>query len=267
MTPKRWDRVIHDVLSRARTWRRGTAPAECRAAQRSILGAHALVVDGMPGGRDDACVPRTVPPVLPPDALASRDQPILTTDGLVLRPWHEDDAPAVQEAFAAPDIQHWHLRRIDDLEEARKWLASWAQRWSGGTDASWAVSLPGSAGSSRGGGGSTPGGRAVGYVALRSLLLAEGSAEISYWIPPAARGRRLASRAAQAVSEWAFDDLGLHRVWLMHSVANLRSCAVAVGAGFPAEGTMREHLRHADGWHDMHLHGRLSCDRCRFRIP
>ena len=35
---------------------------------------------------------------------------------------------------------------------------------------------------------------------------------------------------------------------------------VATRAGFRLEGTKRGDALHADGWHDMHLHARVSCD-------
>jgi RimJ/RimL family protein N-acetyltransferase len=35
---------------------------------------------------------------------------------------------------------------------------------------------------------------------------------------------------------------------------------VAVKAGFAAEGIERDGERHADGWHDMHVHARLATD-------
>jgi RimJ/RimL family protein N-acetyltransferase len=41
---------------------------------------------------------------------------------------------------------------------------------------------------------------------------------------------------------------------------NVASCRVALYAGFAAEGTKRGEARHADGWHDMHLHARLEND-------
>lgn len=66
--------------------------------------------------------------------------------------------------------------------------------------------------------------------------------------------------AAEAVSRWAFEDLGLHRLRITHSVANPASCAVAEKAGFRLDGTMRGALLHADGWHDEHLHARLRTD-------
>ena len=61
-------------------------------------------------------------------------------------------------------------------------------------------------------------------------------------------------------SAWLLDVIGLHRIWLVHSAQNVASCRVADRAGFTAEGTMRDQARHADGWHDMHLHARLAWD-------
>ena len=55
----------------------------------------------------------------------------------------------------------------------------------------------------------------------------------------------------------ALDVQGLHRLDLIHATGNLASCRVAAEAGFALEGTMRQHARHEDGWHDMHLHVRL----------
>ena len=200
---------------------------------------------GKPDGEDRRRAPHRRP-CPAPDALTRSTQPALSGDGPLLRPWHRQDAPAVLEAFAAADIERWHLRRIDDLHEAQVWVASWATRWQAGTDASWAVTA----------GPHIP---ALGCVALREVALIEGTSEISYWVLPGARGNNLAAHAVQALRR-AFDEIGSHRLWLTYASTNTRSCAVAVRAGYPAEGTMRKHLRHADGWHDMHLHGRLATD-------
>jgi RimJ/RimL family protein N-acetyltransferase len=89
------------------------------------------------------------------------------------------------------------------------------------------------------------------------LRLSHGVAEAAYWTLPAARGRGVATRALQEVTRWAF-DVGLHRVELEHSTQNLPSCRVALKAGFLVEGTRRSAGLHGDGWHDMHLHGRVN---------
>ena len=76
------------------------------------------------------------------------------------------------------------------------------------------------------------------------------------------RARRIeaagvAPQALVAATQWAFDH-GFHRVQLEHSVQNQASCRAAAKAHSPSEGTRRSAALHADGWHDMHLHGRVT---------
>jgi ribosomal-protein-alanine N-acetyltransferase len=98
----------------------------------------------------------------------------------------------------------------------------------------------------------------LGYVALRSVDLEFGFAEITYWVLPPFRGRGVATKACAVVAGWALEDLGLHRLEVRHSVENPASCRVASNAGFELEATLRSALLHADGWHDMHLHSRIA---------
>lgn len=192
-------------------------------------------------------MPSTVGPALPPGTLRALAQPQLRLDDTaVLRPWDvQRDVPAVRRAFSDPDIQLWHARSLDSDAEAGAWLASWEQRWAAETDASWAIAASGT-------------GAVLGQVGLRTVFLAAAQAQMSYWVLPEARRRRLAVRATQVVTEWAFSELGLQRMLLHHSVRNAASCAVADAAGFALEGTLRRHMLHSDGWHDAHLHARLA---------
>ncbi|AVT32199.1 GNAT family N-acetyltransferase [Plantactinospora sp. BC1] len=190
-------------------------------------------------------MPLLVPPALPADSLRAMRQPRLTADGgLTLRPWRADDAATVRAAFDCPEIQRWHLRRMDSDAEARDWTAQWPARWAAESDASWAV-VEGSAD------------RPVGQVGLRNVSLVEATAELSYWVLPGARGGGVAGRAVSALTRWSFDVLGLNRLVLLHSMANLASCRVAGKAGYRTEGTLRRAMLHLDGWHDVHLHARL----------
>lgn len=187
-------------------------------------------------------MPELVPPVVPSERWVGRPQPVLAADGLVLRPWEIADVPRVVEAYRDPDIQRWHVRTMTPAE-ATAWVGSWADRWTAGTGASWAV---------------VEDGEVVGRTGIQSLDLAAGDAHVAYWVMPGARGRGVAVRALDAVTRWAFTDIGLHRLELVHAVANVASCRVAARAGFDLEGVRRAQGRHADGWHDMHLHGRVS---------
>jgi RimJ/RimL family protein N-acetyltransferase len=57
-----------------------------------------------------------------------------------------------------------------------------------------------------------------------------------------------------------FQRWHVRRLFLQHSTANPASCRVADKASFRIEGTLRHAMLHADGWHDVHLFGRLRGD-------
>lgn len=195
----------------------------------------------------EVSMPRLVPPVVEPGAMAREQQPVLSNGSETLRPWTHEDAEAVVQAFREPSIQRWHMRRIESGSEAIEWIDGWREGWRSERDASWAVST---------GHGNDDG--VCGYVALRGIDLEFGYAQITYWVVPASRGRGVATSSCLAAVDWAFVDLGLHRLGLNHSTANVISCRVALKAGFEHEGTLRSALQHADGWHDMHAHGRVN---------
>ncbi len=192
-------------------------------------------------------MPRLVDPAIPAGRMRAMTQPSLEVDhGVTMRPWTTSDAPAVMEAFSDPAIRYWHMRSIESVEEASDWIDAWRERWQAESNASWALV--------------GDDGRVRGQIALRGVNLGMGASEVSYWVVPVARGRGIASAALTRLATWSFDELGLRRLWLMHAVDNAPSCKVAVRAAFEPEGTLREALRHTDGWHDMHVHGRLASD-------
>ncbi|WP_458242777.1 GNAT family N-acetyltransferase [Streptomyces sp. MAI_2237] len=193
-------------------------------------------------------MPYTADEVLPKGALSRAPQPLLATgDGLVLRPWRVEDVPAVHAAYQDPLMHQWHIRRSDSEEEAAGWMQEWLTEWEGERKAQWAVV-------------DADTGRLLGRVALLSIVLAEAQAKVAYWTTAAARGQGVATRATHTLTRWAFDEIGFHRLELLHATANPASCRVAAKARFALEGTKRRAAYHQDGWHDMHLHARLRDD-------
>ncbi len=68
-------------------------------------------------------VPRLIAPAMAAGWFAGSGQPeIVVRPAVVLRPWRLGDAAAVLAAFTDPDIQRWHVRRADSLEEAVEWI-------------------------------------------------------------------------------------------------------------------------------------------------
>lgn len=185
--------------------------------------------------------------VIAATAVTSRSQPVISAEGLVLRPWDLADAPAVLDAFSDPDIQRWHVRAASSLEEVNNWIASWVADRSAGRHAHWAVT-------------DTAANKLLGRASIKNLEFDSGQGGLAYWTVPDCRRHGVATRAINALSQWAFQEIGFHRLALTHSVHNTASCRTAVGTGFVLEGIQRRAGLHRDGWHDMHLHARLSDD-------
>ncbi|MGV9387898.1 GNAT family N-acetyltransferase [Streptomyces olivaceus] len=193
-------------------------------------------------------MPYLTRPVIAEGTLSRTPQPALPTgDGLLLRPWRADDAPAVHAAFQDPAMHQWYARAADSEDEVRGWIAEWQRAWEGERGVQWAVA-------------DASDDRLLGRIALREVVLGEGVAEVAYWTTAAARGRGVAARATRALAHWALDGIGFQRLELLHAVANEASCRVAHKSGFAVEGTKRSALLHPDGWHDMHLHARVRGD-------
>jgi RimJ/RimL family protein N-acetyltransferase len=99
-----------------------------------------------------------------------------------------------------------------------------------------------------------------GSTALRYIDPVDHGAVASYWTLETARGRGVAPSALTAASNWAFDELALHRIQLAHVLANEASCRVAAKAGFALEATTRGSCLLRDGFSDEHVHARLASD-------
>ena len=206
-------------------------------------------------------MPSLTPPAIPAGRIAASVQPVIPiAPGLVLRPWSVADAPAVIAAYADPGIRYWHARAVESEAEARALIERWRSAWAAESGAAWAVVHEDDevGAGVRFGGVATGRDAVLGRIALRVIDTEQGRAECAYWIRPEARGGGLAGRALSALTTWAFDEIGFHRLFLVHSTANEASCRVATKAGFVPEGVERSSVLHSDGWHDMHVHSRIA---------
>jgi RimJ/RimL family protein N-acetyltransferase len=200
---------------------------------------------------------RSTLPAISAGTLADTAQPVLSAvGGLLLRPWEATDAAVFVGAYRDSEIQRWHTRQPMSEDQVREWFDQYRRDWARERGAHWAVT------GSRG--------EVLGRIAMRGLDLDDGVAACAYWVLPAARGKGVASRALSALSVWALDETGFHRLELDHSTRNTASCRVAVKSGFLLEGTKRSAAVHVDGRHDMHLHARIRGDEPSFekgRVP
>jgi RimJ/RimL family protein N-acetyltransferase len=158
----------------------------------------------------------------------------LRAEGIILRPWRDEDAPAVTAACQDPEIVRWLpiIPSPYSEEDARAFLEQLRLNWDLGEAFGFAVV-------------DEEDGELLGAITMRMLRFSTG--HIGYWVVPAARGRGVATNALKALCRWGVDDLRLKRLELMTDPRNVASQRVAEKAGFQREGVLRSTLEYRDG--------------------
>lgn len=101
----------------------------------------------------------------------------------------------------------------------------------------------------------------IGDIGLELTDERAGRADIGYWISSDRAGRGLMTEAATAVLDFAFNQVGVHRVELRAAPDNIASIRVAEKLGFIKEGLLRESgLGGTDQRHDHFLFALLADD-------
>jgi RimJ/RimL family protein N-acetyltransferase len=155
----------------------------------------------------------------------------LRADGIVLRPWRIEDAPAVTAACQDPEIARWIplIPTPYTEQDARDFLEHIAA-----SEDSYGFAVV-----------DAESGELAGSIAIRLQRFSTG--HIGYWVAREARGRGVATAALNALCRWAVDELDLQRLELVTDPENLASQRVAEKAGFQREGVMRSGLEYQDG--------------------
>ncbi|MEV4640131.1 GNAT family N-acetyltransferase [Actinoplanes sp. NPDC049548] len=164
---------------------------------------------------------------------------------LVLRPWRDNDAPALMAAAGDPALHRWTSLRVEHRDEATAWLTAQHDGWVTGNRYSFAIVDEQDT--------------VLGHVALKSPGAPATEAEVGYWTAAHARGRGVAPRAVKIITGWAFTTFPhLRRLRLLHQVDNTASCRVAVKSGYAYEQTLAaEHPYPREGHLHVHPHPAL----------
>jgi len=85
-------------------------------------------------------------------------------------------------------------------------------------------------------------------------------ASLGYWVGEPYAQRGYTSAAVKAVTRFAFERLGLHRVEAACLPDNEASARLLLAAGFEEEGFARAYLKIDGGWRDHRLFGLLAPD-------
>jgi RimJ/RimL family protein N-acetyltransferase len=165
--------------------------------------------------------------------LVSPNPPL--ADGVVtLRPWQDEDAPAIVAAIDGdPEITAWldEIPQPYRLVDARDYLAHCRRAWAERTGAPFAILDARDA-------------TVAGSIGARLGDPVQAVAEIGYWIARDARGRGFATRALRLLAGWLFDEVGLARLQLQADLRNEASQRVAEKVGFTREGVLRSSRFH-----------------------
>ena len=152
----------------------------------------------------------------------------LRGEAVTLRPWGEDDIPAILATIEDPDILHWIpvIPRPYTREDARAFVNDEI----GLGPHQFAIVADD---------------RVVGSIGMR--VNDGGTGHAGYWCARAQRGRGIVPDALRTLCRYGFDELGLGRIELITDPDNHASQRVAEKAGFQREGVLRSHLLHPDG--------------------
>ncbi|MDR7279154.1 GNAT family N-acetyltransferase [Catenuloplanes atrovinosus] len=158
----------------------------------------------------------------------------IISDGLRLRVWEPGDVDRLNREVAHPDVQRWTALPTDPAETAEFALHRAPALREAGTALHLGVF-------------DAADGRLLGATALHKINLSDGYAELGYWVAAGARGARVAERAARALLNWGFTELGLGLVGWRARVGNHASRITALRLGFTMEGTGRATRTAPDG--------------------
>lgn len=108
-------------------------------------------------------------------------------------------------------------------------------------------------------------GELAGLAGLHDIDMANGTAQIGYWLAAKHEGRGRMTAAVRELIGMAFRDPGLERIEIRCAVGNARSQAIPKRLGFTYEGTLRgaQHLH--DGRVDVRVYGLLREEWERLR--
>ena len=174
----------------------------------------------------------------------------LNVPPLCLRPWRDEDAPAVRDAL------HESMQSISrfmswchpdyDLEEARTWIARCRASWLEGKMFDFAIMASD--------------GELLGAVGLNEIDDTNHRANLGYWIRDSARGRGYTALAARAIVRFGFEQVELKRIEIVAAVDNLASQRCAEKIGGIREGVARQRIWIRGQPNDAVVYGLLSDD-------
>lgn len=172
----------------------------------------------------------------------------IETERLVLRPYLDEDIPALVRLAGAREVAATTLRipHPYNEENARQFLRMCREESGSHPETRFAITTKQTA-------------ELCGGTGLR-LDPAHHHAELGYWLGVPFWSRGYATEAARAMIRYGFDVLGLHRIYASHFAPNAASGRVLRKIGMKHEGLLRGHICKWDQFQDLEFYGILRSD-------
>jgi RimJ/RimL family protein N-acetyltransferase len=171
-------------------------------------------------------------------------------DGVVqLREWHAEDRDALVEIAGDEEIRRWtRVPSPYSQRDAEEWFALTRTTRAAGHQAAFAMV-------------DAETGELLGSIDLRMNPADPAIAELGYMVGPRARGRGVATRGVEILTEWAFESMGVERMEILVDPRNEPSLKVAEAAGYVREGVLRGYRPSRNGGRlDLTMYARLRAD-------
>lgn len=164
--------------------------------------------------------------------------PTLTTDRLILRVVHPDDAADVLVFRGDPYVQRFNSAPLQSVGAARIFIEEQRQGYAAKQSLGWGVTL-----------GEQD--RVIGMVGLGSWNRYHHRAEVGYDLAHAYWGKGIGTEAVWAVVHFGFTQLNLNRIEAATIADNHESVNLLKKLGFRLEGLRRSYSWEEDGtFHD-----------------
>lgn len=170
---------------------------------------------------------------------------VIKTNNLLMRPMKGTDIHHVFDGLSHPEVIRYYGVSFATLEETQVQMDWYATIEKEKTGQWWAVCDPDDQ-------------HFYGAIGFNDIHPLHQRAEIGFWLLPAFWGKGIMPEATLAVMTYAFENLGLHRLYAYVESENQNSKKVLVKIGFVYEGTMKECEMKNGKWIDLEMYAILD---------
>ena len=176
------------------------------------------------------------------------EMPLLLTPRLQLRTFTTADTDGIYDIFSSATVlRYWDSPPWSEKAQANSFIEKSMKVEEQPSGFRWAVEELAT-------------GALVGQCSVFNWNTTFKSLELGYCFREASWGQGLATEAAGAALQWAFESLEINRVQAEIDTRNIASGRVLSKLGFLHEGTLRENCIVNGEVSDTHVYGLLKCD-------